>query len=217
MIESTWCRPGEMAHRLSVTERTIYNMIQRGQLERREMNGRVWVRTAMGETMPIVIPNSSEFNEELAEMVLENTSEILLQDSDFDSDPIEKCSETIEKKKVASKPADNADPRTNGDILDRIEYLHDELRVMAVARERAVSERDSAVQKLESMEQELERLRATLDELRVSERTLRKELGCEREISNLYSLVAKLGWMDRGAKKRFIGQAEQMRRALPSS
>ncbi len=217
MIESTWCRPGEMAHRLSVTERTIYNMIQRGQLERREMNGRVWVRTAMGDTMPIVIPNPTEFDEDIAEMVLENTSEILLQDSDFEVEPIQKRSESVEKKKTATKQSGEADPRTNGDVLDRIEYLHDELRVMAVARERAVSERDAATQKLETMEQEVERLRASLEELRATERSLRKELGCEREISNLYSLVAKLGWMDRGAKKRFIGQAEQMRRALPSS
>tara|TARA_B100000029_G_scaffold318570_1_gene311085 strand:+ start:62 stop:715 length:654 start_codon:yes stop_codon:yes gene_type:complete len=217
MIESTWCRPGEMAHRLSVTERTIYNMIQRGQLERREMNGRVWVRTAMGDTMPIVIPNPTEFDEDIAEMVLENTSEILLQDSDFEVEPIQKRSESVEKKKTATKQSGESDPRTNGDVLDRIEYLHDELRVMAVARERAVSERDAATQKLETMEQEVERLRASLEELRATERSLRKELGCEREISNLYSLVAKLGWMDRGAKKRFIGQAEQMRRALPSS
>ncbi|MBR59506.1 MAG: hypothetical protein CMH54_16015 [Myxococcales bacterium] len=206
-----------MAHRLSVTERTIYNMIQRGQLERREMNGRVWVRTAMGDTMPIVIPNPTEFDEDIAEMVLENTSEILLQDSDFEVEPIQKRSESVEKKKTATKQSGEADPRTNGDVLDRIEYLHDELRVMAVARERAVSERDAATQKLETMEQEVERLRASLEELRATERSLRKELGCEREISNLYSLVAKLGWMDRGAKKRFIGQAEQMRRALPSS
>lgn len=46
--DDAWQRPGIMSQRLSVTVRTVRAMVSRGQLERLEAGGRVYVRRAPG-------------------------------------------------------------------------------------------------------------------------------------------------------------------------
>lgn len=47
-IAEAWMRPAEMATRLGVTERTVRNMVNRGELQRTEIDGKAYVRAASG-------------------------------------------------------------------------------------------------------------------------------------------------------------------------
>ena len=221
-MQTTWCRPAEMARRLSVTERTVYNMIKRGDLERRELHGRVWVRYALGETAPLVLSEGvSPFTFDDSEVPMDamKASE-LLPEADLES--LQKTGTaqsepwaTLQKLPEGASP-DNSKQPSIGSMLDRIEYLHDELRRMAIARERAVGEVERTKATVEHLTLENNRLREEIKGHQKEMRLLRAELGHEREASNVLTQAARMGWRERKLKKRFLEQANKIRRSLPA-
>ena len=101
-------------------------------------------------------------------------------------------------------------------MLDRIEYLHDELRRMAIARERAVGEVERVKVRAEHLAEENDRLKEEIREQQREIRLLRAEVSHEREASNVLTQAARMGWRERKTKKRFLEQAAKIRRSLPA-
>jgi chromosome segregation ATPase len=220
-MQTTWCRPAEMARRLSVTERTIYNMMKRGDLERRELHGRVWVRYALGETAPLVLSEGlSPFSfddSEVAMDAMKHSESLPEQDLESLRKGAGKLPEAWAGLKSSPEGVSAGNSSTSlASMLDRIEYLHDELRRMAIARERAVGEVERVKVRAEYLTEENEGLKADLSALQREMRLLRAELGHEREASNVLSQAARMGWRERKTKKRFLEQAAKLRRSLPA-
>ncbi len=221
-MQTTWCRPAEMARRLSVTERTVYNMIKRGDLERRELHGRVWVRYALGETAPLVLSDGlSPFGFDDSEIAMDAMSSMeLVPEADLET--LQKTgsvhSEAWAGLQQLPEGSSNGNSKTPSIIgmLDRIEYLHDELRRMAIARERAVGEVERTKATVEHLTEENKRLSEEVKGHQKEVRLLRVELGHEREASNVLSQAARMGWRERKLKKRFLEQANKIRRSLPA-
>jgi hypothetical protein len=210
-----------MARRLSVTERTVYNMIKRGDLERRELHGRVWVRYALGETAPLVLSEGfSPFSfddSEVAMDAMNRTEPVPEADIESFQNGAGKLPEGWSGLKAPSEGASSQGSSTNlSSMLDRIEYLHDELRRMAIARERAVGEVERVKVRAEHLAEENDRLKEEIREQQREIRLLRAEVSHEREASNVLTQAARMGWRERKTKKRFLEQAAKIRRSLPA-
>jgi len=211
-----------MARRLSVTERTVYNMIKRGDLERRELHGRVWVRYALGETAPMVLSEGvSPFGFDDSEFPMDSVNSMeLVPEADLETLQKTSKSQSETWAGLHSVPESSSNGNSKSpsivSMLDRIEYLHDELRRMAIARERAVGEVERTKARVEHLGEENKRLHDEIKEQKREIRLLRVELGHEREASNVLGQAVRMGWRERKLKKRFIEQAAKIRRSLPA-
>jgi len=204
--EIKWMRPDTMARKMGVTVRTIRNMVQRGQLEKRRENGKVWVRICTYDDEPQTQPTAPSAQAVPAPPTLHGVQMIrkdLLSQNDAEPAAAEENPENMSgvmtemQKELAS-------------LRKQTQELNEKVLQISLAKERT----ELVAGTLRRTVEEQERKIYVQSE---KAKNLDARLRAEREAAECLEAAAQLGFFQRKLKQDFLNRAKSLRKALPSS
>jgi len=204
--EIKWMRPDTMARKMGVTVRTIRNMVQRGQLEKRRENGKVWVRICTFEDEPQTNSTGPAVQAPPAPPTLQGVQMIRKENLFSQSSADEAIAEAPEHMSGFVSEMQ----RELAALRKQTQDLNEKVLQVSLAKERT----DLVAGTLRRTVDEQERKIYVQKE---RTKNLDAQLRAEKEAAECLEAAAKLGWFQRKLKQDFVNRAKALRKALPSS
>ena len=203
--ENRWLRPDTMARKMGVTVRTIRNMVQRGQLERRREKGKVWVRI-------------NNFDDEVASPKAEPKGVQALRSipKEQDQAPVQ-----TEPKQIHDHPQNTQIPAT---FLEMFKEMQQELKSLREETVNLKSELLNSQMEKQRVDLQLSTMERTVNEQERKAgfqkdeiRKMKAQISAEKEAFECLQTAFELGWFNRKLKFDLVHRANALRKALPSS